>query len=157
MWACFLGFWLLNMVVVWRGVESIRRLQAFGAPFMFVMAAALLIWVRVKAGSFGAMLSTPSHFPHARRVSSRVFPVADGDGGLLGDAGLEHSRLHALFEVAERAVVGTGVRAAGGDGAVHVSGHRGDIGFGGAVRQADLGSGAADRDVSSAGGRVCGA
>ena len=27
LWACFLGFWLLNMVVVWRGVESIRSLQ----------------------------------------------------------------------------------------------------------------------------------
>ena len=40
LWVCFLGFWLLNMVVVWRGVESIRHLQAFGAPFMFVMAAA---------------------------------------------------------------------------------------------------------------------
>ena len=50
------------MVVVWRGVESIRHLQAFGAPFMFVMAAALLIWVRIKAGSFGTMLSTPASF-----------------------------------------------------------------------------------------------
>jgi NCS1 family nucleobase:cation symporter-1 len=62
LWACFLGFWLLNMAVVWRGVESIRFLQAFGAPFMFAMAAALLIWVRMKAGSFGSMLSTPSKF-----------------------------------------------------------------------------------------------
>ena len=53
------------MVVVWRGVDSIRRLQAFGAPFMFVMAVALLVWVRMKAGSFGAMLSTPSQF-HTR-------------------------------------------------------------------------------------------
>ena len=61
-WACFLIFWLLNMVVVWRGVESIRHLQAFGAPFMFIMATALLIWVRIKAGSFGEMLSTPSRF-----------------------------------------------------------------------------------------------
>ncbi len=74
LWACFLGFWLLNMVVVWRGVESIRRLQAFGAPFMFIMAAALLIWVRVKAGSFGAMLSTPSRFHSTREFLSVFFP-----------------------------------------------------------------------------------
>lgn len=72
LWACFLGFWLLNMVVVWRGVESIRHLQAFGAPFMFVMAAALLIWVRVKAGSFGSMLSTPSAF-HSTGAFLAVF------------------------------------------------------------------------------------
>jgi NCS1 family nucleobase:cation symporter-1 len=74
LWACFLGFWLLNMVVVWRGVESIRRLQAFGAPFMFVMAAALLVWVRVKAGSFGAMLSTPSRFHSTREFLAVFFP-----------------------------------------------------------------------------------
>jgi nucleobase:cation symporter-1, NCS1 family len=74
LWACFLGFWLLNMVVVWRGVESIRRLQAFGAPFMFVMAGALLIWVRVKAGSFGTMLSTPSRFHSTGEFLHVFFP-----------------------------------------------------------------------------------
>lgn len=71
-WACFLAFWLLNLVIVWRGVESIRYLQAFGAPFMFVMAALLMIWVRMKAGSFGSMLSTPSQF-HSRGEFLKVF------------------------------------------------------------------------------------
>jgi len=74
LWACFLGFWLLNMIVVWRGVESIRHLQAFGAPFMFVMAAALLIGVRIKAGSFGSMLSTPSQFHSTREFLLVFFP-----------------------------------------------------------------------------------
>jgi len=74
LWACFLGFWLLNMIVVWRGVESIRHLQAFGAPFMFVMAAALLIWVRIKAGSFGSMLSTPSQFHSTGEFVAVFFP-----------------------------------------------------------------------------------
>jgi nucleobase:cation symporter-1, NCS1 family len=74
LWACFLGFWLLNMVVVWNGVDSIRRLQGFGAPFMFVMAAALLIWVRMKAGSFGQMLSTPSQFHSTRAFLAVFFP-----------------------------------------------------------------------------------
>jgi NCS1 family nucleobase:cation symporter-1 len=73
-WACFLLFWLLNMVIVWRGVESIRHLQAFGAPFMFVMAAALLIWVRIKAGSFGSMLSTPSQFHSTGEFLAVFFP-----------------------------------------------------------------------------------
>ncbi|WP_263357359.1 NCS1 family nucleobase:cation symporter-1 [Acidicapsa ligni] len=78
LWACFLGFWLLNMVVVWRGVESIRYLQGFGAPFMFVMAAALLIWVRVKAGSFGSMLSTPSRFHSWHEFLPVFFPTLTG-------------------------------------------------------------------------------
>jgi NCS1 family nucleobase:cation symporter-1 len=74
LWVCFLGFWLLNMIIVWRGVESIRHLQAFGAPFMFVMAAALIIWVRIKAGSFGSMLSTPSQFHSTHAFLDVFFP-----------------------------------------------------------------------------------
>jgi NCS1 family nucleobase:cation symporter-1 len=74
LWACFLGFWLLNMIVVWRGVESIRHLQAFGAPFMFVMAAALLVWVRIRAGSFGSMLSAPSQFHSTSEFLPVFFP-----------------------------------------------------------------------------------
>jgi NCS1 family nucleobase:cation symporter-1 len=74
LWACFLGFWLLNMIIVWRGVESIRHLQAFGAPFMFVMAVALIVWVRMKAGSFGSMLSTPSQFHSTHAFLDVFFP-----------------------------------------------------------------------------------
>ena len=71
-WACFLGFWALNMVVVWRGVESIRFLQGFSAPFMLVMSLSLLIFVLVKAGGFGPMLSEPSHF-HSTGAFLRFF------------------------------------------------------------------------------------
>jgi NCS1 family nucleobase:cation symporter-1 len=39
-----------------------------------VMAAALLIWVRIKAGSFGSMLSTPSQFHSTREFSAVFFP-----------------------------------------------------------------------------------
>jgi len=62
-WVCFLGFWLLNMIVVWRGVESIRFLQSFSAPFMLLMSLLLLFWMLHKAGGFGPMLSAPSRFP----------------------------------------------------------------------------------------------
>ena len=62
LWTSFLGFWLLNMYVVWRGVESIRFLQSFSAPFMLVMSLTLLFWMLHKAGGFGPMLSAPSRF-----------------------------------------------------------------------------------------------
>lgn len=62
LWACFLGFWLLNMAVVWRGVESIRFLQSFSAPFILFMSFLLLFWMLHKAGGLGPMLSTPSRF-----------------------------------------------------------------------------------------------
>jgi nucleobase:cation symporter-1, NCS1 family len=62
LWASFLGFWLLNMYVVWHGVESIRFLQSFSAPFMLVMSLTLLFWMLHKAGGVGPMLSAPSRF-----------------------------------------------------------------------------------------------
>jgi NCS1 family nucleobase:cation symporter-1 len=62
LWASFAGFWLLNMYVVWRGVESIRFLQSFSAPFMLIMSFILLFWMLHKAGGFGPMLSAPSRF-----------------------------------------------------------------------------------------------
>ncbi len=71
-WACFLGFWALNMAVVWRGVESIRHFQGFSAPFMLVMALALLVFALVRAGGFGPMLSEPSRF-HSTGAFLRFF------------------------------------------------------------------------------------
>ncbi|HEX4008109.1 MAG TPA: NCS1 family nucleobase:cation symporter-1 [Acidobacteriaceae bacterium] len=73
-WACFLGFWALNMFVVWRGVESIRFLQGFSAPFMLVMALLLLGFARHKAGGFGPMLSEPSQFHSTDSFLRFFFP-----------------------------------------------------------------------------------
>jgi len=61
-WVCFLGFWFLNMVVVWRGVESIRFLQSYSVPFMLILSSMLLIFMVRKAGGLGPMLAAPSKF-----------------------------------------------------------------------------------------------
>lgn len=61
-WMCFLGFWLLNMIVIWFGVESIRFLQGFSAPFLLVMSLILLVFMTRKAGGFGPILHAPSRF-----------------------------------------------------------------------------------------------
>ena len=74
LWVCFLGFWLLNMFIVWRGVESIRFLQSFSAPFMLVMSLTLLFWMLHKAGGFGPMLSTPSRFHSTGAFLKFFFP-----------------------------------------------------------------------------------
>jgi nucleobase:cation symporter-1, NCS1 family len=75
LWACFLGFWLLNMFVVWRGVESIRFLQSFSAPFLLTMSLVLLAWMTHKAGGFGPMLSAPSKFATTGAFLHFFFPM----------------------------------------------------------------------------------
>jgi nucleobase:cation symporter-1, NCS1 family len=74
LWACFLGFWLLNMAIVWRGVESIRFLQSFSAPFMLLMSFLLLFWMLHKAGGFGPMLAAPSRFKTTAGFLHFFFP-----------------------------------------------------------------------------------
>jgi NCS1 family nucleobase:cation symporter-1 len=59
---CFVFFWLLNVFVILRGIETIRFLQGISAPFLLLIGLALLLWARAKAGGFGPMLATPSKF-----------------------------------------------------------------------------------------------
>ena len=75
LWACFLGFWLLNMAVVWRGVESIRFLQSFSAPFMLTMSLILLGYMLHKAGGFGPMLAAPGRFKSTGSFLHFFFPM----------------------------------------------------------------------------------
>jgi NCS1 family nucleobase:cation symporter-1 len=59
---CFAAFWLLNVLVILRGIETIRFLQGISAPFLLLIGLALLLWARSKAGGFGPMLAAPSKF-----------------------------------------------------------------------------------------------
>src|SRR5260370_16537304 len=78
---CFFFFWLLNVLVILRGIETIRFLQGISAPFLLPIALALLLWARSKAGCSAPILATPAKFPTfapAFRLSlpplTRLFP-----------------------------------------------------------------------------------
>src|SRR6187431_2448149 len=57
---CFLAFWLLNMFIVYLGVESIRKLLISKAIFLPVAALALLFWAISAANGLGPILEQPS-------------------------------------------------------------------------------------------------
>lgn len=59
---CFLFFWLVNMFVIFKGIESIRILLNIKAPLLIALGLALLAWACFEAGGFGDMLSQPSQF-----------------------------------------------------------------------------------------------
>ena len=61
-WVCFFAFWALNIVVIWRGIETIKFLEGIGAPFMLGIGLLLLWWITRQAGGLGPVLSTPSKF-----------------------------------------------------------------------------------------------
>ncbi len=59
---CFMLFWCINMLVIYKGIESIRFLLDIKAPLLIALGLALLAWAYQQAGGFGPMLSQPSQF-----------------------------------------------------------------------------------------------
>lgn len=74
---CFLLFWLLNMLVVYNGVESIRKLLVFKAVFLPVAALALLAWAITAAKGLGPILEQPSRLEGAA-FWNYFFPALTG-------------------------------------------------------------------------------
>jgi len=76
---CFLVFWLINMWVVWLGVDSIRKLLVFKAFFLPIAALALLFWAITNVpGGLAAVLRLPSHFASASAFWAFFVPGLTG-------------------------------------------------------------------------------
>jgi NCS1 family nucleobase:cation symporter-1 len=70
---CFLFFWLINMWVVYNGIESIRILLNIKAPLLILLGLALLGWAYYRAGGFGDVLSQPSQFGPGRAKAGQFW------------------------------------------------------------------------------------
>ena len=55
--ACFMLFWFFNMFIIYRGIESIKKLETWAAPFLLIIGLMLLIWAWIEVGSMGEMLA----------------------------------------------------------------------------------------------------
>lgn len=75
---CFFLFWLLNMYVVYLGVESIRKLLVFKAIFLPVAALALLFWAVNASHGLGPILKEPSRFATNKQFWDFFFPALTG-------------------------------------------------------------------------------
>ncbi len=75
---CFFLFWLLNMYVVYLGVESIKKLLVFKAFFLPVAALALLFWAINAGNGLGPILNQPSKFATNAAFWDFFFPALTG-------------------------------------------------------------------------------
>jgi NCS1 family nucleobase:cation symporter-1 len=79
---CFLLFWSINMLVVYKGIECIRWLLNIKAPLLIAMGLLLLAWAYQSAGGFGPILSQPSAFepgqPKSGQFLAYFFPALTG-------------------------------------------------------------------------------
>ena len=74
----FFLFWLLNMYVVYLGVDSIRKLLVFKAFFLPAAALALLFWAISAGHGLGPILSQPSKFSTTTEFWNFFFPGLTG-------------------------------------------------------------------------------
>ena len=75
---CFFAFWLLNMFVVYLGVESIKKLLVFKAFFLPAAALALLFWAISAGHGLGPILEQPSKFSSTEDFFRFFFPALTG-------------------------------------------------------------------------------
>src|SRR5215510_6486505 len=58
----FLIFWALNIYIVYRGMDLLRKVENWAAPFVLVMAVALMIWALGRAKGLGAIMEEKGKF-----------------------------------------------------------------------------------------------
>ncbi len=51
----FLLFWLLNVAIIYRGIDSIRILETWSAPFLLATGIALFLWAVSRVGSLNML------------------------------------------------------------------------------------------------------
>ena len=74
----FFLFWLINMYVVYLGVDSIKKLLLFKAYFLPAAALALLFWAISATEGLGPILAQPSKFASSSEFWNYFFPALTG-------------------------------------------------------------------------------
>jgi len=62
-WVSFALFWAINILIVVRGMELLRKVENLAAPFVLVMTALLVTWAITKAHGLGPIVSGHDEFP----------------------------------------------------------------------------------------------
>src|SRR5207244_1279414 len=60
-WISFLLFWAVNILIIYRGMDLLRKVENWAAPFVLVMTALLLGWAVWRAHGLGYLLAQQSH------------------------------------------------------------------------------------------------
>ncbi|TMQ70151.1 MAG: NCS1 family nucleobase:cation symporter-1, partial [Candidatus Eisenbacteria bacterium] len=61
-WLSFMLFWGLNICIIYRGMDLLRKVENWAAPYVLVVTLALLAWAVKAAHGLGPLLSQPGKF-----------------------------------------------------------------------------------------------
>jgi len=77
-WVSFLLFWALNILIVYRGMDLLRRVERWAAPFVLVMTAFLVGWAIWRAHGLGPIISKPGTLNDAGSFFAVFVPALTG-------------------------------------------------------------------------------
>ncbi len=75
---CFLVFWSINLFLIFRGIESIKKLESYCAPILLLSGIALLIWAFNNAHGLTNLILAPSKFKSNTEFVKFFFPALTG-------------------------------------------------------------------------------
>jgi nucleobase:cation symporter-1, NCS1 family len=78
LWLSFAIFWALNVLIIVRGMETLRRFENWAAPVVFGIVLLLLVWMLVRAGGLGPITSQGSELGWGRDFWAIFFPSLMG-------------------------------------------------------------------------------
>jgi NCS1 family nucleobase:cation symporter-1 len=76
LWLSFIVFWVLNIAIILRGMEAIRKFENWAAPFVLIVAVFLLIWMTISAGGFGPLVEDHGTLGWGTDFWIKTFPPA---------------------------------------------------------------------------------
>ena len=75
LWVSFAVFWVIQIGIIWRGMDTLRRFENWAAPFVLVVFVALLVWILGEAGGVGPLLSQNGSLGWGRAFWA-IFPAS---------------------------------------------------------------------------------
>jgi NCS1 family nucleobase:cation symporter-1 len=75
---CFILFWSINVILIFKGIEAIKVLEGFCAPILFLSGVVLLSWAFINAFGLDQMLLSPSKFKTTKEFLAFFFPALTG-------------------------------------------------------------------------------
>jgi nucleobase:cation symporter-1, NCS1 family len=75
-WISFFLFWLIQVFIILKGIEGIKRLESWSAPLLLLGGLILLVWAVSKAGGMGNVLDASSVLQKQQANFWTVFPGA---------------------------------------------------------------------------------
>lgn len=75
-WCAFFLFWIIQVVIILKGIEGIKFLESYAAPLLLIGGIVLLIWASSNAGGLGNILSNSSVLQKQTNDFWTVFPGA---------------------------------------------------------------------------------